>query len=101
MRRVLLGQHGNRTESVIGLTIRVIDVRSGEVVATATTEGVASRRNVSLGAVGLLARGPGGFGFSSGASGSREALLDEAMQDAVYEAAVSLVKSVPRLRAPR
>lgn len=98
---LLLGRRGSQTESVIGLTIRVIDVRSGEVVATATSEGVASRRNVSLGAVGLFARRAGGLGFSSSSSGSREALLDEALQDAVHVAGESLIKSAPRLRAGR
>ena len=96
---LLFGHHGSQTESVIGLTLRVVDVRTGEVVATATSEGSASRRSTSLGALGAIAMRPGGFGFSSGSSNSREALVDEAVQDAVAAAGASLVKSAPRLRA--
>ena len=96
---ILFGHRGSQSESVIGLTVRVVDVRSGEVVATATAEGAGTRRSISLGALGAIASRPGGFGFSSGASNSREAQLDEALQDAVALAGDSLIKSAPRLRA--
>jgi curli biogenesis system outer membrane secretion channel CsgG len=95
---IFFGHHGSQTESVIGLTLRVVHVRTGEVVATATSEGSASRRSISLGALGAMAMRPGGFGFSSGASNSREALVDEAVQDALAAASASLIKSAARLR---
>jgi curli biogenesis system outer membrane secretion channel CsgG len=90
-------------ETVMGLTIRVIDARTGEIVTTATPEGRASRRNVSLGglALGLGARSAalraGGALLSSSTSGSREALVDEATQDAIDLAADALVNAVARL----
>jgi curli biogenesis system outer membrane secretion channel CsgG len=97
----------NTLETVMSLTIRVIDARTGEVVATATPEGVASRRNVSLGglAMGLGPRSAllhaGGALLSSSSSGSREALVDEATQDAIDLAADALVGAAPKLiRSP-
>jgi curli biogenesis system outer membrane secretion channel CsgG len=95
---ILFGHRSSQSDSVIGLTVRIVDVRSGEVMATATAEGAGSRRSISLGALGAIAS-PGGFGFSSGASNSREAQLDEALQDAVAAAGESLIKSAPRLRS--
>lgn len=97
---------GGRTtaETVVALTIRVIDARNGEVVATATPEGSASRRNVSLGglAFGLAGRSAsalnaGGALFSSSNSGSREAVNGEAVQDAIDLAADALVNAAARL----
>lgn len=49
--------HKSKTETVIGLTLRVIDVRTGEVVATATAES-AVQQAITAAADKLLAAAP-------------------------------------------
>jgi curli biogenesis system outer membrane secretion channel CsgG len=94
---LLAGVGGRKTDLVVGLTVRLVDVRSGEVATTATAQGVATRRNVSAGGVGVFAR-PGGGVYSRSYAGSKDALLDEAMQRAVATAADGVIKAAPRLR---
>jgi curli biogenesis system outer membrane secretion channel CsgG len=96
-----------RVETVMSLTIRVIDARTGEIVTKATPEGMSSRKNVTLGglAAGIGPRtallGAGGALFSSSSSRSREALVDEATQEALDLGADALVSAVARLiRSP-
>ena len=96
------GGAGTKTETVMSLTVRVIDARTGEIVTTATPEGVSSRRNVTVGGLaGLAGRAAlvpaGGALFSSSSSRSREALTDEAAQDAIDLAADALVSAVAKL----
>jgi curli biogenesis system outer membrane secretion channel CsgG len=95
----LIGGVGRRQQdAIIGLTIRVLDVRTGEVVASANTQGSSTRKSLSIGAVSLLRRMPGLGGGSSSSSGSRDAQLSEAVQEAVAEAARALAAAAPRLR---
>jgi curli biogenesis system outer membrane secretion channel CsgG len=96
------GAGGTKVETVMSLTVRVIDPRTGEIVTTATPEGVSSRRSVTAGGLaGLGARAAlapvGGALFSSSSSKSREALIDEATQDAIDLAADALVSAVAKL----
>ena len=84
---------------VVSILVTIVDVRSGEVVATTTGQGGGRRRKIGLGALGFL-RAAGGAGIASGSSSSRDAQLDEAMQQAVASAAKGLVNAAPRLIAP-
>ena len=93
---VLGGLRRQKNEMVIALTVRVVDVRSGEVVATATGEGKATRSKFALGGLGLVRAGGAG-GLSSGASDSRDAQLDEAIQRSVAAASEGLAKATFRL----
>ena len=82
----------NKVEFVIGLTLRVIDVRTGEVVATATTEGGAATQNSSgagIAVVGLPVPLAGGGGSS--ATGVQDRLLDAAMAQAIDAAAEKII----------
>jgi curli biogenesis system outer membrane secretion channel CsgG len=97
---LLAGIGGRKTDLVVGLTVRLVDVRTGEVATTATAQGVASRRNVSAGGFGAFAR-PGGGAYSRTYAGSKDALLDEAMQRAIATAADSVIKAAPRLHVER
>jgi curli biogenesis system outer membrane secretion channel CsgG len=82
----------NKVEFVIGLTLRVIDVRTGEVVATAATEGGAATQNTSsagLAVVGLPVPIVGGGGSS--ATGVQDRLLDAAIVQAIDAAAEKII----------
>jgi len=93
----LVGAYRRQTnEMVVSIWVSVVDVRSGEVVATTTGEGTGTRRKLGAGALGLL-RAAGGGGLSSGSSSSRDAQLDEAIRQAVAAAAQGLVNAAPRV----
>lgn len=85
-----------RTTTTIGVTIKLIDARTGEVVATAVGNGRASRtaRRIALLALSLPFGGGG-----SRSSQARDAMLDEAVRQAVHHAASNLMKFAPRLTA--
>ena len=57
---LLAGVRRNRIELVVGITVRVVDVRSGEVATTATAQGISDRKALRVGALGLFSRGGGG-----------------------------------------
>jgi len=94
----LVGGYRRQTNDlVVSIWASVVDVRSGEVVATATGEGTGTRRKLGAGALGFL-RAAGGAGVSSGSSSSsRDAQLDEAVRQAVAAAAQGLVTAAPRI----
>jgi curli biogenesis system outer membrane secretion channel CsgG len=82
----------NKVEFVIGLTLRVVDVRTGEVVATAATEGGAATQNSSgagIAVVGLPV--PIGGGGGSSATGVQDRLLDAAIAQAIDAAAEKII----------
>ncbi len=92
----LLGGYGRQTNQlVVSLSARVVDVRTGEVVTTGLGDGMARRRRFALGALGLFHL-PGAAAFSSGATASRDAQLDEAIRQAVTATARSLIAAASR-----
>jgi curli biogenesis system outer membrane secretion channel CsgG len=90
------GYRRQKNEMVIALTVRLVDVRSGEVVATAAGEGKATRSKLAVGGLGL-ARAGGAAGLSRGASDFRDAQLDEAIQRSVAAASEGLARAASRL----
>jgi curli biogenesis system outer membrane secretion channel CsgG len=90
------GIGGRQTSSLcLSIVVRVVDVRSGEVVATATGIGDGRRSRVTAGA--LAAALPIVGGFSRGSSNARDAQLAEATRQAVDAAATGLVSAAARL----
>lgn len=87
----------SKTETVIGLTLRVIDVRTGEVVATATAESGAAQQSSSGGGVGVIGHVPIVGGKGSSTSGFEDRLLDTAVQQAITAAADKILAAAPRL----
>jgi curli biogenesis system outer membrane secretion channel CsgG len=85
-----VGAAVSRTTSLMGvsLLVRVIDVRTAEVVTTGM------RVIGGIGGVGL-------GGGSSGTSNAFDALLDRALKHAVQQAAASLASAAPRLARHR
>ena len=89
------GSRRQTSELSVSILARIVNVHSGEVMATATGTGVGKRSGVS--AAGLLGLLPVVGGFSRSATNSRDAQLDEATRQAVAAAAAALVNAVPRL----
>jgi hypothetical protein len=97
---VVGGYRRESNEMAVSILASVVDVRSGEVVATVTGQGHGTRRKIGLGALGFL-RAAGGAAVSSGSSSSRDAQLDEAINAAVSSAAQALVNAAPRVEQAR
>ena len=89
--------HKKKTESVIGLTIRVIDVHTGEIVATSMAEKGAMQKNSAGGGVIVIGPVPVFGGAGSSATGFHDRLLDTAVQEAVTVAADKIVAAASRL----
>ena len=89
-----------KTESVIGLTIRLVDVRTGEVLATSVAQGDAMHQAKSGGGIAIVGPVPivAGVGGANSATGYLDRLLDVAVQEAVTAAAARLVAAAPQLR---
>ena len=89
---LLAGVRRHRNELIVGITVRLVDVRSGEIATSATSQGVSDRQRLKIGALGLFSRGGGG-GFSNESTESRDALLSEAVARAVATAAQGIVNA--------
>jgi len=79
----------------VELRFRVVDVRTGEIVATATGEGIGIRRATGVAAGGFIGGAvpvPVGALAAARLPAARDAMLDEALRQAVRNAALSLSK---------
>ena len=80
----------------VELAFRIVDVRTGEIVATATGEGIGIRRATAVAAGGVVGRGmplPVGAFVTARLPAARDAMLDEAVKLAVRSAAGSLARA--------
>ena len=85
----------------VELTFRMVNVRTGEVVATARGEGLGVRRATSVAAGGVIGRAvplPVGAFAVARLPAARDAMLDEALRQAIHNAAVVLASK--RLTLP-
>jgi curli biogenesis system outer membrane secretion channel CsgG len=89
--------HKSKTESVLGLVIRVIDLRTGEVVATSAPESAASQTQSGGGGFAVVAHVPIVAGHGTSRQGFQDRLLDLTMQEAVTMAAETLRAAAARL----
>lgn len=79
----------------VELTFRFVDVRTGEIVATASGEGIGVRRATGVAAGGLIGHAvpvPVGALAVAKLPPARDAMLDEALRHAVQNAVLSLSK---------
>ena len=91
---------GRQTSSLcLSIVVRVVDVRTGELVTTATGIGDGRRSRVTAGVLAAVLPGVGGF--TRGSTNARDAQLAEAMRQAVDAASSGLVIAAPRLLASR
>jgi curli biogenesis system outer membrane secretion channel CsgG len=91
-------------QMAVGMTFRIVDVNTGEVVTTATAEGIAKRHSTGFGLLGLLGIGHPGLlpiavAHSASANHARDAMLDEAVRQAVHDAARALAIGAPRVES--
>jgi curli biogenesis system outer membrane secretion channel CsgG len=81
----------DRSHVRIGVSFRMVDVRTGEIVATASGDGVSTRRGLSIGGGGLVKGLPiAAIGSSARSALPRDAMLNEALIRAVHWAAKGL-----------
>jgi curli biogenesis system outer membrane secretion channel CsgG len=79
----------------VELTFRIVDVRTGEIVATASGSGIGVRRATAV-AIGGAVPGPVGVLAGARLPAARDAMLDEALRQAVHNVAQSLAsKQLP------
>jgi curli biogenesis system outer membrane secretion channel CsgG len=86
-----------KTDSILGLTIRMVDVRTGEIITTTTVEGSSYGNTSSGGGVAGFVHLPFVAGKSSSATGIQDGLLANAVGEAVAAVAEHLKTVVPRL----
>jgi curli biogenesis system outer membrane secretion channel CsgG len=97
---ILLGGFSReQTQLRVAMSFRIVDVRSGEIVATASGDGVGVRRATALGAAGLIHGLPLLAGAANRLPAARDAMLDEAVHQAVHTAAIALAQSASGLEA--
>jgi curli biogenesis system outer membrane secretion channel CsgG len=95
------GLSRNRAQLHVGLTLRIVDVRTGEVLSTAIGDGIGLRKSTGIGGLGVVHGLPVGALVSAArASHARDAMLDEAVKQAVRTAASALAASAVRLAKP-
>ena len=87
-----------RSVVAVDVVFRVVDVRTGEIVSTALGQGKGSRKSTGVGVIGFLKCLPLPFigGVSNNVANARDAMLDDALRQAVHNAAQSLAsKQLP------
>ena len=83
-----------RSVVAVDVVFRIVDVRTGEIVTTAIGQGKGTRKSTGVGVLGFLKCVPLPFigGVAHNVANARDAMLDEALQQAVHNAALSLSK---------
>jgi curli biogenesis system outer membrane secretion channel CsgG len=87
----------SETRTTVSLMLKILDVRTGEIVATTTGDGVGKRKSGGLGLLAVVHGLPLAGGGGSGFSGSRDAMLNDAVTQAVRLAAHGLAAAAARL----
>jgi curli biogenesis system outer membrane secretion channel CsgG len=81
----------DRTQLKVSLAFRIVDVRTGEIVASAAGDGVGQRHTTAGGGFGVIHGLPiGALAGAAQAHSARDAMLDEAVRQAVHAAALEL-----------
>jgi curli biogenesis system outer membrane secretion channel CsgG len=83
-----------RSVVAVDVVFRVVDVKTGEIVTTALGQGKGTRKSSGIGVLGFVKAIPLPFigGFSRNVANARDAMLDEALRQAVHNAALALSK---------
>jgi curli biogenesis system outer membrane secretion channel CsgG len=100
---ILGGFSRQQAQLHVALSFRIVDVRSGEVVASASADGFGLRRSTAGGAFGVVHGLPiGAIAGTVRAHSARDAMLDEAVRMAVHGAALELAqRSLPMVNVPQ
>ena len=93
-----LGKVGSQKgKANVAITARMIDMSTGEIMASAKGEGISQRSGMLLGAGGGGSGGGAGGGFEMGSSDYRESILGEATEAAVKQVVAKLIAAKSRL----
>ena len=95
----LLGGFSRQQDQLrVSMTFRIVDVHTGEIAATAFGDGLGIRRGMSVGGGGIIHGLPVGAVIGAArAVSARDAMLNEAVRQAVRSAALALTQSASRL----
>lgn len=80
----------NNAKAVVGVSARIIDINSAEILAAVTSKGESKRRGAALGGAGGSGWSGGGGGIDMGASNFRNTIIGEATHEAVDNLAQDL-----------
>lgn len=92
------GLSRRHTDLAIDLSLRIVDVRTGEIVSSANGSGTSTRKSHGFALGGLLHGLPLGVAAAAqaiDAATARDKMLSEAVQHAVHNAAIALEKQLP------
>ncbi len=89
--------HRDVDELVLAVDVRVVDVRTGEIVTTANGVGSARRSSIGAGGLGLVAAAGGAY--TRRASGFQDAQLDESVRESVSAVSRAIVAGATRLKS--
>jgi curli biogenesis system outer membrane secretion channel CsgG len=90
---ILGGFARNQTVLKVSMTFRIVDVRTGEIVSSVFGEGIGTRKTTSLGGLGAVHGIPLGLLSAARAPSARDAMLNEAIKQAVHSAALALAQT--------
>jgi curli biogenesis system outer membrane secretion channel CsgG len=87
----------DQTQVRVSMTFRLVDVRTGEIVASVSGDGIGRRRTTAGGGFGVIHGIPiGAIAGAARAHSARDAMLEEAVRMAVHNAALELAqRSLP------
>ncbi len=95
-----LGGVGQRkAKAVVGISARLVNTDTGEILAVASGKGESDRSGTLLGAAGGSSGGGGGGGFDMSSKNFGDTILGEAVNKAVGDVAARLEREAPRLPA--
>lgn len=83
-----IGTH--KAKAVVGITARLVNTTTGEILAAVTGKGESSRSGTSLIGAGAGGGSGGGAGLDMGSSNFAQTILGEAVQSAVVDTATQL-----------
>jgi len=85
------GVNRQQTSLRVSLSFRLVDVRTGEIVTSVIGDGYSRRRATGLGGLGVVHGLPvGALVSAAAATTARDAMLNDALRQAVHAAAVGL-----------
>lgn len=80
----------NNAKAVVGISARIIDINSAEILAAVTAKGESKRKGAALSGAGGSGWSGGGGGIDMGASNFRNTIIGEATHEAVDNLAADL-----------
>jgi curli biogenesis system outer membrane secretion channel CsgG len=86
-------------KAVVGLTARMVNVDTGEILAAVEGDGESKRKSVSVGGVGGGWRGFGAGDVNFGSSDFQNTIIGEAVKEAVEDTTAELIRQRSRVVA--